>query len=176
MAPVMESPMQETAELFGASGADLDFEMPQAEPPASELPFAEPFPEPVESAAPAFAEIPAPAVEAPLEPESKDWSLFGGTVDFDAEAPAFKSEPILVERNSTPEPHEVFSAPEPEIPSPSASGGNGSGDVTLSDSQVEAIVSRVFERVIERIAWEVVPDLAERIIKEELARLTQEKS
>ncbi|MFH1262419.1 MAG: response regulator [Pseudomonadota bacterium] len=47
---------------------------------------------------------------------------------------------------------------------------------TLSEAQIEEIVTRVFRNVIERIAWEVVPDLAETIIKEELSRLTQEKS
>jgi hypothetical protein len=44
----------------------------------------------------------------------------------------------------------------------------------LTDEQIEAIVSKVFRQVIERIAWEVVPEMAETIIKEELLRLTQE--
>lgn len=47
--------------------------------------------------------------------------------------------------------------------------------ISLTNEQIEAIVIKVFKNVIERIAWEVVPDLAENIIKEELARLTQEK-
>lgn len=46
--------------------------------------------------------------------------------------------------------------------------------LNLSEKQIEEIVSRVFQSVIERIAWEVVPDLAERIIKEEIEKLTRE--
>lgn len=43
--------------------------------------------------------------------------------------------------------------------------------ISLSNEQIEAIVTKVFKQVIERIAWEVVPDMAENIIKDELARL-----
>lgn len=46
---------------------------------------------------------------------------------------------------------------------------------TLTDQQIEKIVTQAFQSVIERIAWEVVPDMAERIIKEEIQRLTGEK-
>lgn len=45
----------------------------------------------------------------------------------------------------------------------------------LSDAQIQAIVTKAFKEVIERIAWEVVPDMAEKIIREELARLTGKK-
>ena len=51
-----------------------------------------------------------------------------------------------------------------------------SPSLPVTDAQIEAIVTKVFQRVIERIAWEVVPELAETIIKEELARLTQNRS
>lgn len=42
----------------------------------------------------------------------------------------------------------------------------------LSEEQVRAVVA-ISRDVIERVAWEVVPTLAETIIKEELRRLTQ---
>ncbi|MBM4377334.1 MAG: response regulator transcription factor [Deltaproteobacteria bacterium] len=42
----------------------------------------------------------------------------------------------------------------------------------LTEAQVQAVVAMSRE-VIERVAWEVVPTLAETIIKEELRRLTQ---
>lgn len=38
--------------------------------------------------------------------------------------------------------------------------------------QVEAIVSRVARQVIEEVAWEVVPDLCEALIREEIRKLT----
>lgn len=46
--------------------------------------------------------------------------------------------------------------------------------LSLSDAQIEQIVSKVFKNVIERIAWEVVPDMAERIIKDELRKITDD--
>jgi CheY-like chemotaxis protein len=46
-----------------------------------------------------------------------------------------------------------------------------SGEVALSDEQLAAIVSRISRDVIEKIAWEVVPDLAEMIIREEIRKL-----
>lgn len=45
--------------------------------------------------------------------------------------------------------------------------------LSLSNEQIEMIVTKVFQNVIERIAWEVVPDMAEKIIREELQRLTK---
>ena len=47
------------------------------------------------------------------------------------------------------------------------------GELGLSPSQVEAVLS-LSREVVERVVWEVVPQLAETIIKEELARLTKE--
>lgn len=67
--------------------------------------------------------------------------------------------------------------PEPETTTPRAAPAvESTMGVALSEAQIEAIVTKVFQNVIERIAWEVVPELAETIIKEELARLTQEPS
>ncbi len=48
-------------------------------------------------------------------------------------------------------------------------------ELTLSEQQIEQIVSKVFKNVIERIAWEVVPEMAERIIKEELKKITDDQ-
>jgi CheY-like chemotaxis protein len=46
-----------------------------------------------------------------------------------------------------------------------------SGEVALSDEQLAAIVSKISRDVIEKIAWEVVPDLAEMLIREEIRKL-----
>jgi len=45
------------------------------------------------------------------------------------------------------------------------------GTITLTEEQLAAAISRISREVIERIAWEVVPDLAETLIKEEIRRI-----
>jgi len=47
------------------------------------------------------------------------------------------------------------------------------GDLGLSPAQAEAVLA-LSREVVERVVWEVVPQLAETIIKEEIARLTKE--
>ncbi|MBE2886830.1 response regulator [Geobacter anodireducens] len=49
----------------------------------------------------------------------------------------------------------------------------GAGTITLSEEQLAAAISRISREVIERIAWEVVPDLAETIIKEEIRKIKE---
>lgn len=46
-------------------------------------------------------------------------------------------------------------------------------DLGLSADQVQGVLA-LSREVIERVVWEVVPTLAETMIKEEIARLTQE--
>jgi hypothetical protein len=46
------------------------------------------------------------------------------------------------------------------------------GGLGLSSTQVEAVLS-LSREVVEQVVWEVVPTLAETIIKEELKRLLQ---
>jgi CheY-like chemotaxis protein len=47
------------------------------------------------------------------------------------------------------------------------------GDLGLTPAQVDAVLA-LSREVVERVVWEVVPQLAETIIKEEIARLTKE--
>ncbi len=47
------------------------------------------------------------------------------------------------------------------------------GELGLSPAQAEAVLA-LSREVVERVVWEVVPQLAETIIKEEIARLTKE--
>jgi hypothetical protein len=47
------------------------------------------------------------------------------------------------------------------------------GDLGLSPAQAEAVLA-LSREVVERVVWEVVPQLAETIIKEEIARLTKD--
>jgi hypothetical protein len=46
------------------------------------------------------------------------------------------------------------------------------GGLGLSGAQVEAVLA-LSREVVEQVVWEVVPTLAETIIKEELKRLLQ---
>jgi hypothetical protein len=47
------------------------------------------------------------------------------------------------------------------------------GDLGLSAEQIQGVLA-LSREVVERVVWEVVPTLAETIIKEEIARLTQD--
>jgi hypothetical protein len=44
------------------------------------------------------------------------------------------------------------------------------GELSLSEEQLASLISRVSRDIIEKIVWEVVPDLAERIIQEEIRK------
>ena len=47
------------------------------------------------------------------------------------------------------------------------------GDLGLTSAQIEAVLA-LSREVVERVVWEVVPQLAETMIKEEITRLTRE--
>ncbi len=49
------------------------------------------------------------------------------------------------------------------------------GAVALSEEQLKAALLSASKETIERIVWEVVPDLAEAMIKEAIKRITEEK-
>lgn len=92
------------------------------------------------------------------------------------EAPSLPVSPPPV----TPPPLPVVDVVPPAAAIPSVAGAAVSG-ATLSDAQMDLIVERVAEVVItrltgtllEKIAWEVVPDLAETMIKEELRKIRE---
>lgn len=77
----------------------------------------------------------------------------------------------------------VTPAPAPRSPAPSAAAAaatssNGDlaaklGDLGLDAGQIEGVLS-LSREVIERVVWEVVPELAEVIIREEIRRLTSD--
>lgn len=110
----------------------------------------------------ASAEVYAPAeVHASADvhhessrPVTASWEVPAAYRDFAAAVPD-EAEAV----DETPAPHEVaFEA-----------GLEGLG---LTDAQTRAVIA-LSREVIERVVWEVVPTLAETIIKEELRRLTQ---
>jgi len=141
---------------------DGDATSPSPEPPPWSVP------EPVQTA--------APGAEAWSVPEPEPWN----------------PPPPVEEPWSTPEP-EPWSAPEPEVVAPAlaamsapaaplepaaafepaaAASANGGA---LSDEDVDRIARRVVEllgdRAVRDVAWEVIPDLAEVIIRDRLREL-----
>jgi hypothetical protein len=78
----------------------------------------------------------------------------------------------------SPTPPKVAAAATAPPPQASASVGakvNGQlagklGDLGLSPQQLEGVLA-LSREVVERVVWEVVPELAETLIKEEIARL-----
>jgi CheY-like chemotaxis protein len=58
-----------------------------------------------------------------------------------------------------------------ELPRTSETGGTGT--VHLSEEHLSAIIAQISKELIEKIAWEVVPDLAEVIIREEIRKIKQ---
>jgi hypothetical protein len=70
----------------------------------------------------------------------------------------------------------VAAAPTPAVHIAAVANGHLAGklgDLGLTAQQAEAVLA-LSREVVERIVWEVVPQLAEAIIKEEIARLTKD--
>ena len=98
-----------------------------------------------------------------------------------AQAKASPSVPVDAPREPTPAPPQAAPAPAPAqaaavAAAPVASLLNGQltaklEQLGLTPAQVEAVAA-LSREVVERVVWEVVPVLAETLIKEELARLT----
>ncbi len=125
-------------------------------PPAGEsisLGDFSPVQEPTTVASPASADL---QEEQPAE-------LYGFPPDYD-------ELPFAGEEEYVPA-AEAFSAPEETEPLPAAPCTENS--VTLTEQQLAAAISRVSREIIEKIAWEVVPDLAETIIKEEIRKIKE---
>jgi CheY-like chemotaxis protein len=131
------------------------------------------------AAAAAGARAPAPQQQAPQQPEVRTSRT--GTIAF-AQAPAG---PGASARNAPP-PSPAANKPAAASPvrqAPIAAAATAatapSGDLArkldglgLSADQVAGVLA-ISKTVIEQVVWEVVPDLAESIIREEIKRLTQ---
>jgi hypothetical protein len=74
------------------------------------------------------------------------------------------------EEEYVPVPAALADAPAP-APLPASLPPAVTGEVALSEDQLAALVARISKDIIEKIAWEVVPDLAERIITEEIRKI-----
>jgi CheY-like chemotaxis protein len=121
-------------------------------------------PQPAPAAAPAVAQRPA----APAPFISRSPTMSGAAVPPEIQAP----------RPAVPAPSAPV-AVAVAAPVAHAMGSNGAdfaqklGGLGLSPEQVESVLS-LSREVVERVVWEVVPMLAESIIREEIQRLTSE--
>ena len=141
---------------------------PVVQPSAEEMFSFEEVPvAPAAEPEPAPFELPEPE-PAPFElPELEPFALEPEVVELAAAEPFAEpfAEPIpAIEPQGTPVHEGVTGAAQFAAQQPAAAAG-------LSEEQLAAAISRISREVIERIVWEVVPDLAEMLIKEEIKKL-----
>lgn len=130
-------------------------------------------------AAKAAAPAPAAAAAAPAaaaKPGRSQTLVFGESAPSPSPgAAAPKGAPVDVPK-PTPAPAPVAAAAAPAARAVgSAVNGQLAGklsDLGLSSSQVDAVLA-LSRDIVEQVVWEVVPQLAEAMIKEEIARLTK---
>jgi CheY-like chemotaxis protein len=178
-APVFEAAQSESEDFFSESAepavpefAGRQSSIPPAEPEI-ELQFA-----PEEEYVPVLEPMASPQASAGEEPEL----LFAPEEEFmpAAEALTAFTSPVPPPSPGFPAPDLVFAPEEERLPAsaplmtsgapPAASTAAGA---SLSDDQLATLVSRISRDIIEKIAWEVVPDLAERIINEEIRKIKE---
>jgi len=149
-----------------------------------------PAPAAVHAAAPAPAPAPQPLAAKPEAGRQRVQTLAYGSTPVPpqvATAPTGNVKPLggasaFGSRAPTQPGTAAYSPPAPAVaPTPAAAGGNGAhadfasklGGLGLTPAQVEGVLS-LSREVVEKVVWEVVPTLAEAMIKEEIARLTRE--
>ncbi|HSY51884.1 MAG TPA: response regulator [Thermoanaerobaculia bacterium] len=120
---------------------------------------ADPFAEPTHSESPFSApETPEPAAEEPA------WSMAAPAVEAVSEEPLVNSQ-ITDVNNQVTDVNSQITDVNPQI-------------TDLTDEQVDRIARRVVqlmsEQVVRNIAWEVIPDLAEMVVKERIRQLEAE--
>jgi CheY-like chemotaxis protein len=147
---------EEESEAIEETGPALDFGDPFARP--AQQPSAEELFSFGEETPPSAASLTQPdpfsfPVEEPFsfEPEADATPLFGAEPE--PVVPVAPSAPVL---QSAPTPVQAAAQP---------------GSFTLSEADLIAALSKISREVIERIVWEVVPDLAEVLVKEEIRKL-----
>ena len=142
--------------FFGTADAEQVTPVPDEEDVAAS-PFA-----PFEAAEPdtVFEGFAPPVAEVfPGEQPAAEEYFFSDTV-------APQPEPAAVEMPQQAEP-EVAAA------GPAANRGGDCGALVMDEQQLAAVISRISHEVIEKVVWEVVPDLAEILIKEEIRKIKE---
>jgi CheY-like chemotaxis protein len=140
------------------------------------------FFEPAEPAVPGFVgsnpSIPPsePEIDLPFAPEEEFMPVSEALAAFTSSPPPPLASPaspdidlrFAPEEEYIPAPEALAQAAAPPHSSPAPA---AAAEASLSDDQMAALVSRISRDIIEKIAWEVVPDLAERIINEEIRKI-----
>jgi DNA-binding response OmpR family regulator len=126
---------------------------------------------PVAAAAAASKPIPA-AAQAASSPGAKVRARTE-TLAFGDEAPSGRSGAVAKPPAESPKRPE----PAPQASAAALTSGNGHlagklSELGLSSAQADAVMA-LSRELVERVVWEVVPQLAEALIKEEIARLTR---
>ena len=142
------------------------------------------------TAVPAAAASPQPmgATRPAPQPAAAPAGIGRGTQPSLSSSVPARTGTLLFGDNASPAPPPVAAAPRPAAtaPAPAApsvapavsSAVNGHlsgklGELGLTPQQAEAVLA-LSREVVERVVWEVVPQLAETLIKEEIARLTKD--
>jgi hypothetical protein len=134
---------------------------------------------PIVSAAPA---APPPAVAPQVRPAPNKTIAFERAPGSALPQPPQAAQPVRAPQTQSIDPRAVPpSSPThvAHVPGIAAAATSNGGDLAkkldglgLSAQQVDAVLS-LSREVIEKIVWEVVPDLAETLIREEIRRLTR---
>lgn len=170
---------------------------PVAAPPAAdeftfgEVAFTEPAPAAVPGAATGFEPFgeqefslgdvePLPASPVTSIPLEEDFS----TISFDEPVATPPAPPVM--EISPQEPQAAVIAPEPvaafaappepaaqQAPATAAAPSQLAPPAELGEEQLRMLLSKISRDVIEKIVWEVVPDLAESIIREEIRKIKE---
>lgn len=179
------SPVGNLTQPFGSPAAAAAAAALRAAPPAAVAPAARP---PVAPAVPPASPAargpvvpparPAPppsAARAPATPTGRESELSLDDLGT-ARPPAPAPRPMAAAPVAVPRMHQAH-APEPSPPELSRQVAHEIharvSHLGLTQAQVEAVTALTKE-VVERVVWEVVPQLAETLIREEIKRLTAE--
>jgi CheY-like chemotaxis protein len=126
----------------------------------------------------------APTQQAPAAAAAPRMNRPGGTMAFER-SPAHQAAPQAAPARPAPAPQQAHAPAPARAQAPAASPmvaaatSAGVGDMAqrldglgLTPEQVQGVLA-LSREVIEKVVWEVVPDLAETLIREEIRRLTQ---
>jgi CheY-like chemotaxis protein len=181
-ASLSAGPDEFTVEPVATAPQDLG-DLTSFAPPAEQefdLQFA-----PEEETVPAAEALTIAPPPAPGNAESGfDFQFEPGGEFIPAEEPlaAFVASPVAVPSPAEKAPEPIFAPEEEFVPTPEALAPAAASaappapagvEAVLSEEQLAALVSRISRDIIEKIAWEVVPDLAEIIIKDEIRKIKE---
>ena len=150
------APQQSAEELFSFADESPLVAASASQPEPFDFPVEEPFSFEPEAAAPEAPFVPEPAGIAEF-PEFGEFPEFAAPAAPEAATfiPGTPDLPVAEDRQ------QLSPAQPAELPA----------SFSFSEADLVAALSKVSREVIERIVWEVVPDLAEVLIKEELRKL-----